>query len=57
MNVAEANPFLELRFTYGKKPARALEIDVATEIIDFSELPLHGIADSAYQHLVWNLDT
>jgi hypothetical protein len=57
MNGAKANPFLELRFTYGKKLARALEIDVATEIVDFSELPLHGIADSAYQHLVWNLDT
>jgi hypothetical protein len=57
MNVAEANPFLELRFTYGKKLACALEIDVSTEIVDLSELPLHGIADSANQDFIWNLDT
>ena len=56
MNIPELHPLLELRLTHGQEFARALQVHVASEIIDARELMLDRIADGANQDLVGYLE-
>jgi hypothetical protein len=54
---SELHPFLELRFTDGQKLARALQIEVAGEFMDPTELIPHRITHGANQNVIGNFKT
>jgi hypothetical protein len=56
VDVSELHPFLELRFADGQKLARALQIEVAGEFMDPTELIPHRITHGADQNVIGNFE-